>query len=495
MSKKKRQSLTILVLCIILVCLGAGYFFASKYQKNKEEAEEESDEEVVLYSLEEDQITKIHYSNSKADLTLVKENDAWKLEENKDFPVDQSKIEAMVSAAASATAKRTVTENCSDLSEYKLEEPTLEIEITDKDGNQKMITYGMESIAAEGCYAYTDDKKKIYVVSSSITTDFDYSQNELMELPKIPEINTEYITSYSIENKKGADFKAVYDKENSQFKNIYGWDITKPYSQIVAGDQDGLQTAFSSATTIEFTEGISYHASERELKQYGLKSPEYTLSMKYYTVKSDSKEDEEEGDDTTAEIAEEDKEYHDFKLLIGAQDDLQENYYVKLEDDPGIYLLSAELVQSIVDLDAFSCVYQNPCPVNTDALQKISLKYNGKEYNMTLSKEQKSDDTTDVEYNYTAKINGKGVDDEKFRTAYEAFGDITYSSQIKKNVKPSSDTAIATITFTEEGRKSTVSFLPYDGVNFYRVDVDGVCQFVSDKNTIDTALQNLINVD
>lgn len=494
MSKKKKQSLTILALCVVLAVLGVGYFFANKYQSSKEKAEQESDESIELYSLEEDNLTKIHYSNSKADLTLVKDDDTWKLENNKDFPVDQTKVETMVSDMASITATRMITDDCSDLSEYELDEPSLEVEVTDKDGNQKMITYGMESIAAEGCYAYTDNEKIIYVVPSNVTTDFDYSQNELMELPEIPEINTEYVTAYSVDKKKGSGFKAVYDEENSKFKDVYGWDIVKPYAQTVAGDQDGLQTAFSGVTTLELTEGVSYNASQKELKQYGLANPSYTVTVKYYTVTSESEEDS-ESDTTQEEITEEEKEYHDFKLFIGAQDDLQENYYVKMENDPGIYLLSVDLVQSIVDIDAFSCVYQTPCPANTDSLQKISLKYNGKKYNMTLTKEEKTSESTDVEYNYTAKVNGKEVDDEKFRTAYEAFGNIMYSSQIKESVKPSSDTAIATITFTEENKTSTVSFLPYDGVNFYRVNVDGVCQFVADKNTIDTALKNLVSVE
>lgn len=485
---KKKQLLTVLTLCIVLVGLCGGYFLINQYQSKKEKAESQEEEETVLYSLKEDEITKLHYVNEKADITLVKEQDEWKLQDDKSFPVEQSVIENMVQTAASVSATRMITKDCEDLSEYALEKPVLQIELTDKDGNQQQIAYGMESAAAEGCYAYAGDKKKIYVVPSNATTEFDYSKSELMQLPELPEINAEYVTSYQVESKGKTTFCAVYDKENAKYKDIYGWDITSPYSQTVAGDTDGLQNAFSGITALSFSEGVSYKADKKELKQYGLSSPAYTVKVKYYTVDSD---DEEDTAETETEVDEKDKKYHTLTLLIGAQDDTQENYYVQMEKDAGIYLLPSETVESIAKIDAFQCAYRVPCPADTETLQQISLKYQNKNYTMLLSKKAEKDGD-ETEYAYTAKINGKKVDDEKFRTAYEALGEIEYSSEIKKNVK--NNTPAAVLRFTNDGKKSTVKFLPYDGVNFYRVDVDGVCQFLAEKNTVDYALENLISV-
>lgn len=490
MAKKKKQSFTIMILCVVLLILCGGYFLADKYQKTKN-TDDNVEDEMVLYSIDKEKLVKFHYKNTKADLTFIKEGETWKVEGDKAFPIEQSIIESMIDNSVSVSAKRIVTKDCADLSKYELDEPALQIELTDEEGNYQKIAYGMESAVAEGCYAYANDTKKIYIVSSEIATEFEYSKNELMVLPKLDNISAEYITSYSVEAKEGAGFKAVYDKKNAKYKDIYGWDITKPYSQTVAGDLDGLQTAFSGATAIEFAEGISYEASKKELKQYGLLYPSYTLSLEYYTIASEN--DTKENSDT-----EEEKEYHKLKLLIGEMDDLEENYYVTLEGDSGIYLLSVETVESLVEIDAFSCAYTTPCPISIETLEKVSLNYVGKVYDMTLEKSKKADsdktsedETETAEYKYTAKVNNKEVDEEAFRSACEAFAEIQFTSEIKSNVKPKEDTPVATIRFTQEDKKFMVSFLPYDGVNFYRVDVDGVCQFVADKNLVDKTLKNL----
>ncbi len=473
MLKKKKQWLTVLALCVILLALCGIYFFANRYQNQKEKAEKEDADKIVLYSLKKEDLAKIHYKNSKADITFVKEDGKWKLESDKDFPADQSKIETMVESAAEITAQRKVVENCRDLSEYELENPMLQIEVTTQDGQTGKIACGMESIAAEGRYAYSGDSRTIYVVPSSMTDEFDYSRNELMELPELPEINAEYVTAYSTEKKQKTTFHAVYDAKRAKYKGIYGWDIKEPYSQTVAGDQDGLQNAFAGIAALEFTQGVSYRATKEELKKYGLLSPNNTVHVKYYTVTSETGEKDTESPSADAEnaeekIKEEDKVYHNLELLIGSKDDTGENYYVTMAGNPGIYLLSAETVKSIAEIDAFSCVYAMPCPVNTDTIQKISLQYRGKNDKITASKE------------------------ENFQKAYQAFGEIEYASVIKKEAVKGSNTPVAVVTFTEKDKTSTVTFLPYDGVNFYRVDVDGVCQFVAEKNVIDKALEGLI---
>lgn len=490
MSKKKKQTVTILVLCVVLLALGVAYIFASKYQKSKDETET-TDESTVLYQLKEDNITKLHFTNEKSDLTFVKDGEDWKLENDTEFPVDQTKLTTMVGDVASVTASQTITEDCTDLSEYELDAPVLSVEVTDKDGTVKTITYGMESAAAEGCYAYTEDTKKIYVVPSNVTSDFDFTQSQLMVVPDSPDISEEYVTSYAIDKKKGRDFTATYDKDNAKYKDIYGWDITKAYSQTVAGDQDGLQTVFSSLSSVEYTEGVVYNATEKELKQYGISTPNYRLHVKYYTVKSDDSADT---TTDTSEVAESDKEYHDFELLVGNMDDLQQNYYVQPSNDKGIYLVSVDTMNSLVDFDAFSCVYKTPCPANTDALQSITLTYGGKTYEMTLSKEEKPSTSSDTEYNYTATIDGKEVDDKKFREAYETLGSLVYSAKIKDSVTAVSDKPVATITFKEDDRTSTVKFIPYDGNNFYRVDVDGVCMFTVDMTTVDSYLKKFVDL-
>lgn len=66
--------------------------------------------------------------------------------------------------------------------------------------------------------------------------------------------------------KKEQNFLATYDNKKAKYKDIYGWDITKAYDQTVAGDEDGLQTVFSTLSGLEYTEGVVYQCNKKRRK-------------------------------------------------------------------------------------------------------------------------------------------------------------------------------------------------------------------------------------
>lgn len=485
MSKGKKQGLQILILCGIIVLLGIGYVFAGQ---KKEKGKNTDEKEIVLHKVKEKDIVKLSYSNGKGNMTLWKKKGKWMLQGDKSFPVDQDRVATMVSDMASVSATKIVTKNCNDLEQYQLDSPQLSVEITDKKGKTYCISYGLESAEAGGCYGYTDDKKVIYVVPSNVTTDFSYSKKQMMALPDIPDIQEEYVTSYKVQKKEKTTFQAVYDPKNAKWKDIYGWDITAPYSQTVAGDQDSLVSNFSGVTGLDYTEGVVYKATAKDLKKYGLKNPKYTVSMKYYTVDSGK-----EKEDTT-KIAEKDKTYHTFQLYVGNMDDAQENYYVMDGEHDGIYLVAADTMDSIVKPDPFQCVYTNLCPTNIDNLKKVVFEYQKKKYTITVEKKEKKSSGLQKETTSIFRMNGKKVKKTKVQSSYEALGELTYSGVISKKQKITANTPVASLTITEKSKTYHVTFLPYDGINFYRVQVNGVCQFVTDKQGVDTALKNLTEI-
>lgn len=178
-SKKNRQLLTIVGLCVLLIALIIGFFAATKYKDNSEK-EEEAENNIELYSIKAADITELHFKNSTAELTFVKKNDKWVLKDDTKYSLDQSKVETLVSDVKKMSATSEVTSDCTDLSQYGLKEPALQVDITDKDGNKKTLTAGGESVAGEGRYAYIDDDtKKVYMVESAFTSDFETTKKEL----------------------------------------------------------------------------------------------------------------------------------------------------------------------------------------------------------------------------------------------------------------------------------------------------------------------------
>ena len=155
MSKKKKQTMTIVILCVLLVAAGIGYYGAGVHQKKKaaKEAAQE-DKEITLYSLKADDLVSVHVVSDKADMTYTKENGVWKDAKDNQYPIDQEKINDILDDVAEVKASKLVVTDPEDISQYQLDKPSYQIELKDRAGTTKTLTIGMESVAAEGYYAY-----------------------------------------------------------------------------------------------------------------------------------------------------------------------------------------------------------------------------------------------------------------------------------------------------------------------------------------------------
>ena len=56
-------------------------------------------------------------------------------------------------------------------------------------------------------------------------------------------------------------------------------------------------------------------------------------------------------------------------------------------------------------------------------------------------------------------------------------------------VKPKSNKPVLTIVYHENNRDVTVRYLPYDGINFYRVEKNGMDYFLVDKLSVDAVIE------
>lgn len=338
--KKQRQLGTILLLLILLCGLGIGYLFAIRYQEKKEAADTES--EITLYSVKESDITELSYQNSTAKLTLIKKGKTWHLKNDASFPVEQSRVETMLGDVAKMTAKRLVVKDCTDLSEYELEEPQLVVTIVTKDGEKRKLSYGLEAAAAGGCYAYMDDARDVYVIASNVTSDFAYTKNQLMELPDVPEIDSDNVNYYKVSTAQGESFTAKKKaaaskkKESDSDKEEAAWNISKSEGKVTEYDQNSMETILTVLEDLSMTEGVSYRASSEERKKYGLSSAAHTVTVKYDAVIEETSDGEQK------------KERRQYTLYVGKENKSRGCYYVSVKGDSGIYLMDSDTIKSLL---------------------------------------------------------------------------------------------------------------------------------------------------
>ena len=65
-------------------------------------------------------------------------------------------------------------------------------------------------------------------------------------------------------------------------------------------------------------------------------------------------------------------------------------------------------------------------------------------------------------------------------------------------MKPKRKEPVLSLVYHEENRDVKVTYYPYDGTNFYRVDKDGMDYFLVDKLSVDAvieAFESLLELD
>lgn len=493
MSGKKKQMLTLILAVLCLIGAGIGYLFSARYAKQKEEqeaAEAQADDSIELYSYDEDSIAEITFKNTDTEMTLVCEDGTWYKKDDRKFPVDQEIAGTMASQVSTIISDKLVAQDCENLEDYGLDAPALTIAFTITDGSQVTLMLGDESTAAGGYYAYTSLSDTVYVFTSSVFTSYDYTEKELIEIEDTPSITADYVTQLSVKSKDGTqDFRAVYDEENAVSKDIYSWDIKKPFKETVAGDVYALSELFGNYTALEYVQCEDY--TGRHDKKYGLNKPSWVIDVDYYTVQQDVDSD---GEDVEAE---EIHIPHAYQLSVGKKDSSGEYYYVKPADSERVYTMDAAMVENMVQIDAMSCIYANIYIGTVYSLNEIDMDVKGKSYHMELTRtetetEKEEGADSETETNFSASINGKEVDEEAFRKAYGAAGTLSYNGVIDESVK-ADDTPYCTVAMHEEKRDVTISFLPYDEKS-YRVNVDGTQLFLTDKAAAEDFVEGFMDL-
>lgn len=473
MSRKKRQTITMVILCILLVLAGVGYYFLIRYQAAAQKEEETAEEVIPLNDMDSDKIEQFSCQREGQSLVFVKKDGAWSLQEDPDFPLDMTRVENMLGEVAAFSADQLVNDACDDISEYGLDAPEMIVDAQDSEGASVHIAIGQESLSGGGRYAYCDDQTKIYLVPTTLYTSFDYSREQLMEVPSLPSIEAEQVTYFLWENKKGRNFEASYGGDDSPFRDADSWSVDQPYSQAVAGDQEKLQELFGNLTTMILKQGVEYHCSKSDLKKYGLESPDSRMTVKYT-----------EGEKNISKT---------LRMTVGKNSG--EGYYVQIGGDKGVYIVESSAIDSILGLTPLDYVYDRLYPGNGNNLESMELEYKGKLYDFAVKEKQNVEDDEESGTTLVVKKNGTKVKAESFSSAYAAICNLAPTSEIDSSVKPVSDKPVAVFTFHEKKKDVPVIIYPYDGNNFYRVKVGKTMQFVVDMRTIDNIIKDFVNIE
>lgn len=321
-----KQTKTLTVLAAALVVCGGAYAALRVWNDRQAQIDD------TVYVTQLSDFTGLTLTNSAGTLSFTKDDDAWQYDGDDAFPADQEAVENLAEQVGSLAAIRVINDP-EDLSAYGLDEPALQASVTAGDGTAVTLLLG--DVSDSYCYTKRTDSDTVYTVSTDLPENLESLELlDLAAIPDFPDLGTDTISSLTWESggttltltktENGDSSADASSSSESAEETEPAWDVN---GTAIPSDNSAFTSLMAQISSLAFDACYDYKGEADTLAECGLDTPVGVLTVTYG-----------EGETLT--------------LTIGALDGTGDSYYAQLSGDPGVYLLSADSVDTIISLSA-----------------------------------------------------------------------------------------------------------------------------------------------
>ena len=177
----KIRSLIVAVF-VLLVLVGTLYWSGHRTPTD-ETAKASADTPPTILKLDEAAITRLELKKKDTEsIVLAKSNSGtWQIAQPKPLNADQNSVSSALSTLSSLNSERLVDDKASDLKRYGLDQPALEVDITEKDNKIRRLLIGDETPAGSAVYATLVGDPRVFTMASYNKTSIDKGLNDLRD--------------------------------------------------------------------------------------------------------------------------------------------------------------------------------------------------------------------------------------------------------------------------------------------------------------------------
>jgi uncharacterized protein DUF4340 len=255
-----------IALLLVLIGLGAYVHFVT----NKKSGEDTGPKkEKVFAAVEPDKIEELKVKSESGDVTsLKKTSGTWQVVAPISAPAAESEIIGLTSALGQMEIVRVIEENPSDLKEYGLETPRIEVEFKSGEGKPSgRILVGSKTPTGASLYARRNDEKRVFLIADFQDSSLNKSTFNLRDKTLI-KIARDKVDGVEVE---------VTGKPIQFAKDGSDWKITKPIA--ARADFSAVEGLLGRIETAQMKSIATDQASPADLKKYGLDKPEVTVTI------------------------------------------------------------------------------------------------------------------------------------------------------------------------------------------------------------------------
>ena len=213
-----------LIIAVIVFLALAGTLYWSEHHKPAEDAAKPLvDAPPAILKLDEAAITGVEIKKKDAQpITLAKgQGGNWQITAPKPWGADQSTVSSMLSSLSSLNSERVVEDKAVDLKRYGLDQPSIEVDLTEKDNKgqkRQKLMIGDDTPAGGAVYATLAGDPRVFTISSYNKTSVDKSLNDLRD-KRLLTLNSDKISRIEL-LRKNQDIEFGRNKDD--------WQILRP---------------------------------------------------------------------------------------------------------------------------------------------------------------------------------------------------------------------------------------------------------------------------
>ena len=177
------KNLGMLIAAVVLAAL-AGTYYWSNHRKPAADATASSlPASPVILTVPQSDITEILISKKgAAPVVLGKDSAAaWTITAPKAYRADQDTVNGILTTVSSLNADRLIDEKASDLSQYGLSQPSLELDVALKGNQTKKLLVGDDSPSGGGSFAMLAGDQRVYKIATFNKSALDKSVDDLRD--------------------------------------------------------------------------------------------------------------------------------------------------------------------------------------------------------------------------------------------------------------------------------------------------------------------------
>jgi Domain of unknown function (DUF4340) len=256
---------------ILLVVVLGGLFAYIYFVTWKKPASTDLDtkQEKVFAALQADKIDEIRVKSASGDTTTLKKTAGeWQLAAPVAARADEAIMSGITSNLASTTITRVVEDNASDLKEYGLAEPRIDVGFKaagDKDYRHLLI--GEKSPTGADLFAKRGDDKRVFLISAAQETTFNRATFDLRD---------KTLLRFDRDKVDGIEV-AAGGKPLQMAKEGGEWKITKPLQ--ARADFGMVEGLVSRLQALQMKSIVAAEASAADLKKYGFDKPDASVNV------------------------------------------------------------------------------------------------------------------------------------------------------------------------------------------------------------------------